>query len=219
MVYLILFPEDSKEFGLLFLKLLQNGRSILPNGWYVGVIIIMYIGFYISFRRLTKEMALLSVSLLCIIFICVIRSLGWSPHWYVSILAFPLGLVYSQYEQLFLDIYNKRRSLLITPVCLFMILGLFMLHNDWARILIYIPMNIMFVSLISCIDMCKIESKLITTVSGISYEIYLCHGVVIKFMGGVNNNLLLVFITLLFTIVFAYSVKIMSEKISLVLFK
>ena len=77
------------------IKSITFGGSIIANGWYLQVQLLLYSLFYITFR-LTKsdKLSIIMISVECI-FMCVIMyALDFSSTWHESVLAFPLGMIW-----------------------------------------------------------------------------------------------------------------------------
>jgi len=59
-----------------FIDLFKKGSTVIYNGWFVDIIILMYIFFYISFRVFTNKTIAILVNTLFIISLAVIQSTG-----------------------------------------------------------------------------------------------------------------------------------------------
>lgn len=89
--------------------------TIVNFSWFIFEIIILYILFYISFKffEIHQELVL---SILCCVFIVTAFVLKFDSYWYVSTLAFPMGVLFSKDECVL-------RSTLLEKSWLFLVYG------------------------------------------------------------------------------------------------
>lgn len=94
------------NFGKELLALISNGTPLLPYSWFVEVLVLLYVGFWLSFRFAPEKLKLpLTVLWSCLLIVIPII-IGYDRCWWVCTLAFPTGMIYSKFE-------NKIQSVLI----------------------------------------------------------------------------------------------------------
>ena len=83
-----------------FIDLFKKGSTVIYNGWFVDIIILMYILFYISFRVFSnKTIAILVNTVLIIFYIVLAIKLEYGFWWYNSSLPFVLGLLWAKNKE------------------------------------------------------------------------------------------------------------------------
>lgn len=80
-----------------FINLFKQGSTIIYNGWFVDIIILMYIFFYLSFKLFqNKFLSIVLNTIFIICYICLAIKLGYNFWWYNSTLAFAIGLIWAK---------------------------------------------------------------------------------------------------------------------------
>ncbi|MDU7016358.1 MAG: acyltransferase family protein, partial [Streptococcus mitis] len=106
-----------------FANLFKKGSTIIYNGWFVDIIILMYIFFYISFKFFrNKSISIVINTIFVIGYICLAIKLGYSVWWYNSALAFVIGLIWAKNQNKidrFLDRYYIIAIILVTVLLFF----------------------------------------------------------------------------------------------------
>ena len=83
-----------------FANLFKKGSTIIYNGWFVDIIILMYIFFYVSFKFFrNKSISILINTIFIISYICLAIKLGYGFWWYNSILPFIVGLLWAKNQE------------------------------------------------------------------------------------------------------------------------
>lgn len=192
-------------------------NTILPNSWFVFVILLLYVVFYISYKGVFQNrlrLALISVFILLYIFL--LKYIGFDGCWYKTILAFWMGMIfyYSDWYKM-----SSRKFLQFVTSVSFLIVGLVALkflplHIDTSYIL-FAVFPLLFAIIISRVNVQKIVSNgLFKFLSSISYEIYLTHGIVIfllKEISFVNNGIVVIALTFSLTIILAKMVNFLAK--------
>ena len=94
--------------GFLIVKSLTWGGTIIANGWYFQVALLLYLLFYFSFRCIKNIGAALVVCCASVFVFCFLCMLFGAPSTiYESVLAFPLGLLFGQDARRFEFLYRK----------------------------------------------------------------------------------------------------------------
>ena len=200
------------------------GLSLI-NGiaWYMIVIIYFYFAFYLSFKYFYKIRYI--VILICMvlqILICIYINPN-AIWWYISIIPFILGVIYSEYKKE-IDFCIKKYYLLLLTLLFFlfnfcyfirfnrvgMLFGI-VLHNKEIIILGMLSV-IWFVFLVLLILMkIKIENILTLKLGYTSLEIYLYHGLFLKiFMSEIvyiKNQITYIFLCVVSTLILSFLMK------------
>ncbi|MCA5991787.1 acyltransferase family protein, partial [Bacteroides thetaiotaomicron] len=154
------------------IKLLMYGETTLPYSWYVFSILLFYILFYM----IASKKNVVIISFLCVfLYIALTVSLSYERCWYISALAFPLGIFYCKYEERICALWNVPVKYYVTvPLCLLLTAACVISKNEFCYLFAYIFIPIVIVCLCAKI---QIYNRNIQWISNVSYEIYLCQGV------------------------------------------
>lgn len=178
-----------------------NTTYLLPNCWFVFVIIFFYVISYVLYRirsKMVKCAVLILFSM--IIIVCLVR-LQFGSHWYISILALPMGFIIGSYKDIF-EFYVLEHRYRCLAVCCSTLVTLYfsMVHT---------PLQLLSIAILPVLVTMTIKkfglpkTAIVSYLGMISYEIYLSHGIVLYCLkcAGVSNVLLVVFYTYVGTII------------------
>ena len=229
-IYLIYRKINGQELSnSFFIDLFKKGSTVIYNGWFVDIIILMYIFFYISFRAFSNKTTAILVNTLFIIFYIVLAiKLGYGFWWYNSILPFVLGLIWAKNKNYIDEILNKYYFSIL--VC---IIGLLFISHQYSFILkkvhlvnnysYAIASNIdnviftfFFILIVRKIDF---SNKYLLFLGKISFELYMIHGLVISIVGKYFftsrlNDVIFSILVLIISIILAWLVNLIINKIS-----
>lgn len=99
-------------------KSLVGLYTIVNFSWFIFEIIILYIMFYISYKFLGAHQELV-LSILCCVFIVTTFVLKLDSYWYVSTLAFPVGVLFSKDESALRSVFFRKSWFLLVYGTLF----------------------------------------------------------------------------------------------------
>ena len=188
------------------IKLLMYGETTLPYSWYVFSILLFYILFYM----IASKKNVVIISFLCVfLYIALTVSLSYERCWYISALAFPLGIFYFKYEERICALWNVPVKYYVTvPLCLLLTAACVISKNEFCYLFAYIFIPIVIVCLCAKI---QIYNRNIQWISNVSYEIYLCQGVSMILLRGnyffVKSDFLYIIATFVLTLFMAYCIK------------
>lgn len=210
-IIILYFSLYLKEMSILnYLKLIFLGKIIGPF-WYMSLLIILYILFFIIYQKGITNKRNTFFTIITIIYVVIACIFNITSHWFVSVLCFPLGLLYSTNEKK-TNINIFRYKLII--ILLFIIT--FGLKNIFAYLSIFnfaILDNIL--QIINCLTVCfcviiflskvSLKCKIMEYIGSISYYIYLLHPVIMEYIikENISYNNWRIFIVLALTIVFS----------------
>jgi len=190
LIYRIGVNKESINFDY-FIKLFTVGKTVIYNGWFIDVIILIYIFFYLSFKFVeNKRVAIIINSIFIIIYIIIAIKLHYSFWWYNSVLTFILGLVWAKNKDKIDEIIdNNLFTIMISTTFL-----MFVFHNyDIVLIKLGLTSSYMYALAANMDNLIftlyftllvkniNFENKYLLALGGISFELYMIHGLVIQY--------------------------------------
>lgn len=224
-VYHVLFTPG---FSVKELIPIQNGQPnlIVDNSWYVVALLFFYVVFYFAYRCFQKWG---DIPPLVAVFVCVVAYtvllkyvLHWGSWWTNAAFTFFLGLLVGTFEKQCILFLKKRYWLTLTGTALLFIvttgLTVFKLGGNQT------PLKIIF-DWGACSFLCllvavfcykyRIGNRSTTWLGGISYEIYLVHGLAIRIFTDVipvPNDILLIVVVVALSTLLAYGFNLLNRK-------
>ena len=203
-----------------FINLFKQGSTIIYNGWFVDIIILMYIFFYLSFKFFqNKFLSIVFNTIFIICYICLAIKLGYNFWWYNSVLAFAIGLIWAKNQNKidrFLEKYYFIVIVLVT-VLLFVshrydiLLKYLHIEDSYSYALAANLDNIIFTIYFIIVFLKKINfsNVYLTLIGRISFELYMIHGLVISMLGKIFvssrvNDVLFTLFVLIVSLIFAW---------------
>lgn len=182
-----LWLQTQGRFMPLFLKFWQDGNTPVPNTWYVYALLLMYVLWWMSWRFLHRPVIrLASLWAGVLIYFCVMEFvLDWNFVWARTILAFPIGATFAVNERKILAAIDQRPLIVYASVLVALVLAI--------AICSCIPCGFVAIAgrgLTSTLGIFVIltwyampvpDLMALRFLGGVSYELYLVHGVVISF--------------------------------------
>lgn len=165
----------------VFIKSFINFKPYVTLYWYVYLIVILYITYYFFMLIIKNKRVVPYEVLIVTIFATIIcKKIIVSYWWYHAIIAFPIGMLYFQYENSINKIINsKYLRLIIISIVAFLSSTHFLASGNYYLTLY----KSIFVELIQIISFCfllilslkkyVINNKLFELIGKVSYEIYL----------------------------------------------
>ena len=190
LIYRIGVNKESINFNY-FIKLFTVGKTVIYNGWFIDVIILIYILFYLSFKFVeNKRVAIIINSIFIIIYIIVAIKLHYSFWWYNSILTFILGLAWAKNKNKIDEVIDNNLFITLVGATFFM----FVFHNyDIVLIKLGLTSSYMYALAANMDNLIftlyftllvkniNFENKYLLALGGISFELYMIHGLVIQY--------------------------------------
>lgn len=213
-----------------FMNLFKKGSTIIYNGWFVDIIILMYVFFYISFKIFSNRTVAILVNILLIGgYIILAIKLGYGFWWYNSSLPFVLGLLWAKNKKYIDEILNKYYFIIL--VC---ITGLLFISHQYSFVLKKLHLidsysygfaanldNIIF-TLFSILIVRKIDfsNKYLLFLGRISFELYMIHGLVMSIIGKCFvtsrlNDVVFTILVLIVSISLAWLINLIIKKVSI----
>lgn len=230
-IYLIYRKINGQELSnSFFIDLFKKGSTVIYNGWFVDIIILMYIFFYISFRMFSdKTIAILVNTVLIIFYIVLAIKLGYGFWWYNSSLPFVLGLVWAKNKENIDRLLKKYYfiPLVSVTVLLFVshqysfILQKFHLVDNYSYALAANIDNVIFTFyLILIVRKIDFSNKYLLFLGKISFELYMIHGLVMSIFGKYFvtsriNDVIFTILVLIVSIFLAWLINVIIKKINI----
>ena len=176
LLYYTIVRLPSGEFNVDVLEAILTGTSKQSHLWFVFAIIYLYLTFFLCTRLRRRRAIILSLFAITALTIAFLRKVGYDRCWWVSLMAFPTGCLYSMYKDRINGAIFKNRL----RYCLAMtaaIVGVGVSYLPGVEVLysishIFIPIVIALVVIQLPIE--KLNNRFTMHLGSISYEIYLC---------------------------------------------
>lgn len=193
-IYLIYRNINGQALTItFFVDLFKKGSTVIYNGWFVDIIILMYVFFYISFKMFSnRTISILINTILIVVYIVLAIRLEYGFWWYNSSLPFVLGLLWAKNKNSIDEILNKYYFIIL--VC---ITGLLFISHQYSFVLKKLHIvdsvsygfaanidniifTIFFILMVRKIDF---SNKYLLFLGKISFELYMIHGLVMSIFG------------------------------------
>ena len=230
-IYIVYFVFNKQTLPIsYFINLFVKGATIIANGWFVDVIILLYMFFYISFKVFSnKGSAIFCNTIFVIIYIILAIILKYDFWWYNSTLPFVVGVVGGKYKANIDDLLNNNyfMLLLILTGLLFIshhydfLLRRMDLANKYSLALVANLDNVIFtIFFILIVRKIDFSNKYLLFLGKISFELYMIHGLVISIVGKYFftsrlNDVIFSILVLIISIILAWLVNLIINKISI----
>lgn len=225
-IYTIIFNNYNL---LMLLKQITLIKVDLPYGWYIRTQIILYIIWFIANNSKNKNWKILISFILVLIYSILFRYTGQILTSYKTVFAFVVGLWYAMYE-------NKVFKYINLYSCVFcgvVSLAIRFIVTDNETIfdsVLYNLSGILFCFLlVYSIYKINIKNKKINFLKNMSLELYLVQGISQCFFMKtyfcdksflyLNNNLLIIILSTIGTIILGYLLKKIDTKIFNIIYK
>lgn len=199
------------EYIPILRDLLLEGRTPLPNAWFIFALILLYIFFFIAFRW-TKgvKQSILLLTTLCVAFIAYAYLMHFERAWWVTTLSFLSGVIYAYYEE---TLYRTFSSWWGLALSVGLTAGIIYSNIELLLLIPYLFIPIVVIALINKTGYAQwiqrgkrgYVRRILDSLSSVSYELYLLHGMVIYFLSAyLGRGLLFASTVIVSSIVLAY---------------
>jgi len=158
------------------IKVFAHGETILPDSWFIIVLLLYYLLFYLC-ARLCKSTRLTMVAMwiATAAYILILHHLEWGEYWYKSIAAINLGITYALYEDRIKQFFTQKPSALLWSIAI-SVAAVTMLYVGWimelgSTGLTYFIVPLLMVWIVYVLGMWK--NSTLMFLGTISYEIYI----------------------------------------------
>jgi len=156
-----------------------SSSSVITNGWYLQVQLMLYLFFFFVYRFI-KHKQYLVVFMFCLLYVILGKCIGLSTTKYESVFAFPLGLLLGNFSTKIDKWDEKCNKYCVLAFIGFgvMFVGSIVVPNDILKLLCKIMSSIMFVLFVVCIiQIINIINRITSALGRISLEIYVIQGI------------------------------------------
>lgn len=187
-IYKIVLPVTIITIIFLIIKFLFERKldiintffstnTILPNSWFIWILLLEYFFFYYIFKNLKDIHKCAFISLLCSCFlIYILKQMNFGHYWWGKILCFNIGIYYAIYETMIKNLFNRNTILFITISLLFM-WSWYLYHTVRIQIFIDAILPIILVEITYLLDTSKFY--ILKKIGKYSFDIYMLHGVLL----------------------------------------
>lgn len=161
------------------------GGTIIGNGWYLQVQLVLYLLFYITFRYAKEDRAIPCIIGECMSMCIILYLCGFESTWYEGIMAFPLGMVWCRYQDK-LNFLKKGRITFSVAITAFMFVctcfGLSrILPNEIISVICKSMSAVIFpIVVVVIVSWISIENNVTCILGRYSMEIYIARAIFIN---------------------------------------
>lgn len=204
-LYYVLVRIPDKDYVFHIRETITSGTSRQHHLWFVFAILAQYIAFFYCWKFKDNHKRLCSLFATCFLLCVLLWGVGYGRHWYVSLLAFPMGASFSVLR----DTVKKRCfrngvsylisfALIMILAALFYGIGVELLYSI-SHIFIAFAVGLV----VSQLPLAKLNNGVVLFFGSISYEMYLCQVISMDFLRGsicfIEPDLLYVILSILMT--------------------
>ena len=205
-----------------FLSFWKDHSNIIYNGWFINSIIVLYVIFYVSFKKKDSKIAIFKLVFFTLVYIFwkVYQNHGdWE---YVSIMAFLLGVFWMKNRVSIDKLLEKNYFIFLVSFSILMYVfhhyEVIMKNIGITNKYVYYGIvgnlctTVFVVYFLLLTNKLNFSNKYLDFLGDISFEIYMIHGLVMHYLGkffvssGVNDVLYTI-VVLFVSIIFAYYIK------------
>ncbi len=165
----------------VLIKSLTFGGTIIGNGWYLQVQLVLYLLFYITFRYGKENRAISCIIGECMAMCIILYLCGFESTWYEGIMAFPLGMVWCRYQDKLYFLKKRKNCILVAITAFMFVCTCFalsrILPNKTISVICKSMSGVIFpivvVVIVGCIS---IENNVTRILGKYSMEIYILQG-------------------------------------------
>lgn len=197
----------------------SRGFTLLPNAWFIVALALMYLGFYFI-NKTSGRCHVVKMFLYTLVYIIIVYSIGFERCWYVSVIMFPLGMLYAEKENELVTLFNRYKARIWLIPLMMGITGIcFIMQTVVLSIVAFMALTIALVFVMTSTEVERIgKIGVFSFLSAISYEIYLCHGVAMKMCRGeylnISDDWMFVIAVVALTLILASVVKYIVSRLA-----
>ena len=217
--YYLLLWNPGRDYLGEWKNLLLFGTPVLPFSWFAEAIVFFYLIYYCSFRFLKGKWKAAGLLAGTIVWMAATILAGYDWCWWICSLSFPSGAFFAHKEK---EIYafceeKPYRYYALLGLMSILFVALYLPRNPYLWTLCYILIPTIVALLVARLPLGRFHGPVITFISGISYEIYLCQGIPMELFRDsipISSPLLFIAAVYALTILLAFAVNKLSDLIS-----
>ena len=183
-VYYVLSGNHVWMCDINVLQVLLFGTPIVLNGWYLQTILVMYVFFWLTYYLLKQPTARIGlIVILTSVYYGVCWWLGYDSYWFISIFAFPLGLIWCQIHNIVADRLKSKKAYSTWLLSLGSVFGILLFLGNYPigflpDMRMFKTLSAVFFPVLVVVLMMKvrINYKITKKLGNIYFEIYVTHG-------------------------------------------
>ena len=134
----------------------SRGITLLPNAWFIVALALMYLGFYFI-NKTSSRCHDVKMFLYTLVYIIIVYSLGFDRCWYVSVIMFPLGMLYADKENELVTLLNRYRARIwLIPLMMVITCTCFIMQTVVSSIVAFMALTIALVFVMTSIEVERI---------------------------------------------------------------
>ena len=205
-----------------FISFWKDHSNIIYNGWFINSIIVLYVIFYISFKRKDSKIAVFKLVFLTLVYIFWKAYQDHGDWEYVSTMAFLLGVFWMKYRVSIDKFIEKKYFIFLISFSILMYV--FRHYEDIMKdigitnryvyygIVGNLCTMVFVVYFLLLTNKLNFSNKYLDFLGDISFEIYMIHGLVMHYLGKFFvssdvNDVLYTIVVLFVSIITAYYIK------------
>lgn len=177
-IYWLYYLFIGERYGFTdLINSLKTGDLLVSYSWYIVEVLILYLFFYLFMRIDRKKMKYMIVShiVLYLVLIFMFKGLNYAPYWYRSTYMYIIGLLYVVFEkQITAFIRNNYVICLGTAIITGLLMFIYKVPYYYFEIALLLAIILVF-------NRFELNNRPLIFLGRISLEIYLLHGLIIKF--------------------------------------
>ena len=200
-----LLLSENINVGLVF-KSFLFGHTIIGLGWYLQVQLLFYVFFYLLFRFFEEKLSVVWVTAIVLAYMAFCFFHGLSYTWYVTSIAFPVGVCYAYFSPTVRGA-TKRLFLLALSVALCGVAYFAQSRigsTSFKAILLSLSTIGFVFFVIFSLSVVPIKNKVTTAIGDISLEIYTLQAIYLNLfksnLDNINNPYLYIILVVVSTI-------------------
>ena len=152
--------------------------------WYIVVILVFYFAFYICFKFTNYDKGVKFIVLFNVMYIIICYALNVPNMWYKSSIAFLIGLLLADNIELVSEYFKNQYQKKSLIILIIFIIFIFITEVTEMKSTIkgMVNVSIFIISYIIISFKVRLNNNIIFYLGEISYELYIVHGLVIKFL-------------------------------------
>ncbi|MBR6246940.1 MAG: acyltransferase family protein [Bacteroidales bacterium] len=217
--YYLLLWNPGRDYPGDWKNLVLYGTPILPFSWFAEAIVFFYLIYYLSFRFLPGKWKAAGLLAGTLAWMAATILAGYDWCWWICSLSFPAGALFAWKEKEIYAFCEERpyRYYALLGVLSIVFLVLYLPRNPYLWTLCYILIPTIVALLVARLPIGRLHGPVITFICGISYEIYLCHGIPMELFRDrlpIDSGLLFIIAVYALTVLLAFAVHKASTFIS-----
>lgn len=169
----------------VLIQSLTFGGTVIGNGWYLQVQLLLYVCFYLTFRiSKSRKWNIIWIYCECSLYCIMMYNLGYSSTWFVTVFAFAAGMTWYKLETLINR--TNRFAAIVSGIAFILFCSAFLGHHFVdstivALILMIFAVVSFAVFAATAVNIVPVENRATRWLGKYSLEIYVSQGLFLTF--------------------------------------